>query len=35
MFFFEIMAIPKEKKLSLQKNSENRVKREKKQKEIK
>ena len=27
MFFFEIMAIPKEKMLSLQKNSKNRVKR--------
>ena len=29
MFFFEIIAIPKEKMLSLQKNSRNRVKREK------
>ena len=29
MFFFEIMAIPKEKMLSLQKNSRNRVKKRK------
>lgn len=29
MFFFEIMAITKEKMLSLQKNSRNQVKREK------
>ena len=35
MFFFEIIAIPKEKMLSLQKNSRNRVKREKNLKEIK
>jgi len=29
MFFFEIMAIPKEKMLSLQKNSKNQAKKEK------
>ena len=29
MFFFEIMSIPKEKMLSLQKNSKNQAKKEK------